>query len=200
MKGLVYTLDTSIWCTDQRTGRNYLIWPGSQLEFWWSRCIKRIRWTDFVLSKDKTTGLYSNVSLIGYEEWDEAWINDISLKYRRSGMRTRSCFAIISDAHEEERGSASGRGPVTTILSNSWENCCHNFVSQTKQLRGICRAWTLVTSLGKTKDLVPPVRQYLRFTVREPPTGQSGPPISQLEARIRVGHPIHLLLLVNWRA
>ena len=48
--------------------------------------------------------------------------------------------------------------------------------------------------------LVPPVRQYLRFTVREPPTGQSDPPIGQLEARIRVGRPIHLLLLANWRA
>jgi len=45
--------------------------------------------------------------------------------------------------------------------------------------------------------LVPPVRQYLRFTVRESPTGQSDPPIGQLEARIRVGHPIHLLLLAN---
>ena len=31
------------------------------------------------------------------------------------------------------------------------------------------------------RDLVPPVRQYLRFTVREPPTGQSDPPIGQLE-------------------
>jgi hypothetical protein len=46
-------------------------------------------------------------------------------------------------------------------------------------------------------ELVPPVRQYLRFTIREPPTGQSDPPIGQLEARIRVGRPIHLLLLAN---
>lgn len=55
MKGLVYTSDTNTWYIDQRTGRNHLIWPGSQLEFWWSRCIKMIRWSDFVLSKEKTT-------------------------------------------------------------------------------------------------------------------------------------------------
>jgi hypothetical protein len=55
MKGLVYTSDVSTWYIDQRTGKNHLVWPGSQLGFWWSRCVKMIRWTDFVLSKEKTT-------------------------------------------------------------------------------------------------------------------------------------------------
>jgi len=40
--------------------------------------------------------------------------------------------------------------------------------------------------------LVPPVRRYLPSAVREPPTGRSEP-------RIRAGHPIHLLPLVNRR-
>jgi hypothetical protein len=55
MKGLVYTSNVNTWYIDQRTGRNHLVWPGSQLEFWWSRCVEVIRWTDFVLSKKKTT-------------------------------------------------------------------------------------------------------------------------------------------------
>lgn len=53
MKGLVYTSDVSTWYIDKRTGKNHLVWPGSQLEFWWSRCIERVRWTDFVYEKEK---------------------------------------------------------------------------------------------------------------------------------------------------
>jgi hypothetical protein len=34
MKGLVYTSNVSTWYIDQRKGRNHLVWPGSQLEFW----------------------------------------------------------------------------------------------------------------------------------------------------------------------
>lgn len=49
LKRLVYTRGVSSWYIDERTGRNSLIWPGSQLEFWWSRCIKKIVWTDFIL-------------------------------------------------------------------------------------------------------------------------------------------------------
>lgn len=55
MKGLVYTSDISTWYIDKRTGKNHLVWPGSQLEFWWSTCVEMVRWTDFVLSKEKTT-------------------------------------------------------------------------------------------------------------------------------------------------
>ncbi len=55
MKGLVYTSDISTWYIDKRTGKNHLVWPGSQLRFWWSRCVEKVRWTDFILSKEKTT-------------------------------------------------------------------------------------------------------------------------------------------------
>lgn len=55
MEGLVYTSDVSTWYIDKRTGKNHLVWPGSQLRFWWSRCVEMVRWTDFVLSKVKTT-------------------------------------------------------------------------------------------------------------------------------------------------
>lgn len=51
LKGLVYTQSVSSWYIDEQTGKNSLIWPGTQLEFWWSRCIKKIVWTDFRLRK-----------------------------------------------------------------------------------------------------------------------------------------------------
>ncbi|KFY31398.1 hypothetical protein V493_01149 [Pseudogymnoascus sp. VKM F-4281 (FW-2241)] len=51
LKGLVYARSVNSWYIDEQTGKNSLIWPGSQLEFWWSRCIKKIVWTDFRLRK-----------------------------------------------------------------------------------------------------------------------------------------------------
>jgi hypothetical protein len=47
LQGLVYSEKVPNWYIDRRTGRNTLIWPGSQAEFWWSRCIKPVRWADF---------------------------------------------------------------------------------------------------------------------------------------------------------
>ncbi|KAK2591269.1 hypothetical protein QQS21_011050 [Conoideocrella luteorostrata] len=45
--GLVYTARVENWYTDKGSGRNTLIWPGSQLAFWWSRCVRKPRWKDF---------------------------------------------------------------------------------------------------------------------------------------------------------
>ncbi|KAK2754293.1 hypothetical protein FQN54_007173 [Arachnomyces sp. PD_36] len=47
LQGTVYTSDVRSWYIDQRTGKNTLIWPGSQFAFWWSRCVKPVRWSDF---------------------------------------------------------------------------------------------------------------------------------------------------------
>ena len=54
LKGLVYTAGVSSWYINERTGKNSLIWPGNQLEFWWSRCVKKIQWSDFTFSKAKS--------------------------------------------------------------------------------------------------------------------------------------------------
>jgi hypothetical protein len=47
MKGLVYTADVRNWYIDARPGKNTLVWPGSQLGFWWSRCRRKLAWRDF---------------------------------------------------------------------------------------------------------------------------------------------------------
>lgn len=47
IQGLVYTANVRNWYIDSRTGRNTLIWPGTQLAFWWSRCVNNVRWSDF---------------------------------------------------------------------------------------------------------------------------------------------------------
>lgn len=47
MQGLIYTANVQNWYVDRRSGRNTLIWPGTQLSFWWSRCVRKPRWSDF---------------------------------------------------------------------------------------------------------------------------------------------------------
>ncbi|SPO04114.1 related to putative monooxygenase [Cephalotrichum gorgonifer] len=47
LQSLVYSEKVPNWYIDRRTGRNTLIWPGSQVEFWWSRCIEKVKWSDF---------------------------------------------------------------------------------------------------------------------------------------------------------
>ncbi len=54
MQGLVYTANVRNWYIDSRSGRNTLIWPGTQLEFWWSRCMRKVRWSEFEI---ETKGL-----------------------------------------------------------------------------------------------------------------------------------------------
>ncbi|KAK3177469.1 hypothetical protein K4F52_009760 [Lecanicillium sp. MT-2017a] len=51
MKQLVYTADVRSWYVDRRSGQNTLIWPGSQLSFWWSRCVKKPQWGDFEIKR-----------------------------------------------------------------------------------------------------------------------------------------------------
>jgi len=51
MQGLVYTPNVRNWYVDSRSGRNTLIWPGTQLAFWWSRCVRKIRWSDFEIER-----------------------------------------------------------------------------------------------------------------------------------------------------
>ncbi|KIK68790.1 hypothetical protein GYMLUDRAFT_153644 [Collybiopsis luxurians FD-317 M1] len=49
LQSLVYTNAVSAWYINPDTGKNTLIWPGSQTSFWWSRCIKWIRWKDWTI-------------------------------------------------------------------------------------------------------------------------------------------------------
>ncbi|KAH6854758.1 hypothetical protein B0I37DRAFT_422569 [Chaetomium sp. MPI-CAGE-AT-0009] len=51
MQDLVHTEDVRNWYVDSRSGRNTLIWPGTQLAFWWSRCVKKVRWGDFEIER-----------------------------------------------------------------------------------------------------------------------------------------------------
>lgn len=47
LQGLVYKSDVPNWYTDKRTGRNTLIWPGSLIEFWWLRCVRKVNGAHF---------------------------------------------------------------------------------------------------------------------------------------------------------
>jgi hypothetical protein len=51
MNSLVYTSDVPNWYINKETGRNTLIWPGSQFEFWWSRCVGAVKWSDFEIER-----------------------------------------------------------------------------------------------------------------------------------------------------
>lgn len=44
MQQLVYSSAVSTWYINKETGKNTLIWPGTQFSFWWSRCVSAIRW------------------------------------------------------------------------------------------------------------------------------------------------------------
>ena len=44
LKGLIYTEAVRTWYIDPKTGKNTLVWPGSQMAFWWSRCVRAIDW------------------------------------------------------------------------------------------------------------------------------------------------------------
>ncbi|KAJ0426196.1 hypothetical protein BJY00DRAFT_298280 [Aspergillus carlsbadensis] len=47
LDGLIISHDVRNWYVDERTGRNTLVWPGTQLEFWVSRCVRRVAWGDW---------------------------------------------------------------------------------------------------------------------------------------------------------
>ncbi|KAL2812895.1 hypothetical protein BDW59DRAFT_178493 [Aspergillus cavernicola] len=47
LDGLIYSSDVRNWYVDERTGRNTLVWPGTQFEFWVTRSIWPVRWEDY---------------------------------------------------------------------------------------------------------------------------------------------------------
>jgi hypothetical protein len=49
LQNLVYTKAVSTWYINPDTGKNTLIWPGSQMAFWWSRCVKWVQWKDWTI-------------------------------------------------------------------------------------------------------------------------------------------------------
>ncbi|KAI0848040.1 FAD/NAD(P)-binding domain-containing protein [Daldinia vernicosa] len=51
ISGLVYSKDVSTWYIKKETGKNTLIWPGTQFSFWWSRCISAIKWSDWTVER-----------------------------------------------------------------------------------------------------------------------------------------------------
>ncbi|KAI1418311.1 FAD/NAD(P)-binding domain-containing protein [Hypoxylon sp. FL1857] len=51
MKGLVYTSQVNTWYINKDSGKNTLIWPGTQFSFWRSRCVSPIRWSDWMVQR-----------------------------------------------------------------------------------------------------------------------------------------------------
>lgn len=49
LKGLIYTKAVNTWYINRETGKNTLIWPGTQTAFWWSRCVQKIQWKDWII-------------------------------------------------------------------------------------------------------------------------------------------------------
>lgn len=47
---LIYSSNVRNWYVDEKTGRNTLIWPGSQFHFWLSRSVWPVQWGDFEMS------------------------------------------------------------------------------------------------------------------------------------------------------
>lgn len=52
-EGITSCKEVRNWYKDERSEKNTLLWPKSQLEFWWSRCVKRVSWQDFEVHCDK---------------------------------------------------------------------------------------------------------------------------------------------------
>ena len=50
IQSLIYTKEVNTWYIHAKTGKNTLIWPGTQMAFWWSRCVKPIRWSDWSIT------------------------------------------------------------------------------------------------------------------------------------------------------
>ncbi|KAL9101023.1 MAG: hypothetical protein Q9163_003665 [Psora crenata] len=53
MQDFVYTPDVDTYFSNKQSGRNTLVWPGSQFSFYWSRCVKGVAWADYELDKAK---------------------------------------------------------------------------------------------------------------------------------------------------
>ncbi|KAL2859913.1 uncharacterized protein BJX67DRAFT_386522 [Aspergillus lucknowensis] len=46
---LIYSADVRNWYVDARTGQNTLVWPGTQIQFWLTRCVWPVKWEDYVI-------------------------------------------------------------------------------------------------------------------------------------------------------
>jgi hypothetical protein len=51
MKDLVYASEVESYFTNKETGKNTLIWPGTQFSFYWSRCTSPVNWSDWVVGR-----------------------------------------------------------------------------------------------------------------------------------------------------
>lgn len=51
MRALVYTQQVNTWYIGKDSGKNTLIWPGTQISFWFSRCVRPVKWSDWVISR-----------------------------------------------------------------------------------------------------------------------------------------------------
>jgi hypothetical protein len=50
---LIYTSKVSTWYINKETGKNTLIWPGTQFSFWWNRCVSSIKWSDWYVERQE---------------------------------------------------------------------------------------------------------------------------------------------------
>jgi len=50
IKKLVYSSTVNTWYINKETGKNTLTYPGTQMSFWWSRCISALRWDAWELA------------------------------------------------------------------------------------------------------------------------------------------------------
>ena len=53
MRDFVYSTDVDTYFVNKQSGRNTLVWPGSQFSFYWSRCIQGVKWADYKVSRVK---------------------------------------------------------------------------------------------------------------------------------------------------
>ncbi|KAH8653100.1 hypothetical protein BGZ60DRAFT_387004 [Tricladium varicosporioides] len=51
IKGLIYTNQVNTWYINKNTGKNTLVYPGTQMSFWWSRCMRGIQWGDWFIKR-----------------------------------------------------------------------------------------------------------------------------------------------------
>lgn len=49
LDGLIYSADVRNWYVYARTGRNTLVWPVTQTEFWLTRFVWPVRWEDYAV-------------------------------------------------------------------------------------------------------------------------------------------------------
>ena len=53
MQDFVYSTDVDTYFVNKQSGRNTLVWPGSQFGFYWGRCIQGVKWADYEVSRVK---------------------------------------------------------------------------------------------------------------------------------------------------